>query len=121
MAKFYWSVWFRHRADSFVAALPRPVLRYFLKSFKSQPEIAEAVGFHVHPRNYDSPFPLMNEIDRGKLAKPRPLPGIDLRVSAALRLIEEIQPFSKELDDVPYERDGTSPYWFSNKTFTDFD
>jgi hypothetical protein len=30
-------------------------------------------------------------------------------------------PYGKELDDVPYEADGKSAYWFKNKTFTDFD
>jgi len=104
-----------------MAMLPRFMIRGFLKSFKSQPEVAEAVGFHVHPRNYDSPLPLMEEIDAAKLARPRDLPGIDLRVPAALRLMEELHPFSRELDEIPYDRDDSGGYWFNNKTFTDFD
>src|SRR5436190_683771 len=121
MAKFYWSVWLREKANSLVALLPRSILRGFLKTFNARPELAEAAGFHVHPRIYDSPLPLMEEIDRTKLAAPRLLPDIDVRVSSALALIEQLRPFTTELDSVPYEREPTSPFWFNNKTFTDFD
>src|SRR5882757_8418714 len=121
MAKINWRAWLRGKGDWLVAKLPRSALRCFLKSFLAQPELAEAVGFHVHPRNYDSPLPLMEEIDRAALARPRQLPGIDLRVTSALALVEELRPFATELDSVPYEKDGSGGFWFNNKTFTDFD
>jgi hypothetical protein len=121
MAKFYWSEWLRKKGDSLVALLPSSWLRTFFKTFNTRPELAEAAGFHVHQRNFDSPLPLLEEIDRAKLSRPRLLPGIDLRVSSALALIEQLRPFIAELDSVPYERDGASPFWFNNKTFTDFD
>src|SRR5262245_4671870 len=121
MAKFYWSVWFRQRGDSLVALVPRAWLRAFLKTFLTRPELAEAAGFHVHPRRYDSPLPLMEEIDRAALARPRSLPGLDLRVSSALALLDKLRPFSAELEPIPYERDPGSRFWFNNKTFTDFD
>ncbi len=104
-----------------VALLPRWFLRMFLKTFKTRPELAEAAGFHVHPRTFDSPLPLMEEIDAAKLAKPRLLPAIDLRVSSALALVEQLQPFVAELDSVPYEREPKRPFWFNNASFTDFD
>ena len=121
MAKFYLSVWLRQKGDSLVALLPRWFFRAFLKTFKTHPELAEQVGFHVHPRSFDSPLPLMEEIDAAKLAEPRVLPGIDLRVASALTLLGELRLFAGELDRFPYDRDGQSPFWFSNKSFTDFD
>ena len=104
-----------------LAASPRFFVRNLLKSFQSQPEVSERVGFHIYPTTFYSPIPLMEEIDAAKLAKPRFLPGVDLRVPEALKLIEELIPFSQELQDIPYEPDGKSSYWFKNDTFTDFD
>jgi hypothetical protein len=63
----------------------------------------------------------MEEIDRTALSLPRQLPGMDLRVTSALALVEELRPFVAELDSVPYEKDGNGGFWFNNKTFTDFD
>jgi len=121
MPKFSLRHHLRSMGNALVAVIPRPLLRAFLKTFESRPELAEAAGFHVHPRRFDSPLPLMEEIDRAKWAKPRPLPGVDLRVSSALALVEQLLLFASELDPVPYERDGSSAFWFNNLTFTDFD
>src|SRR5262245_5905385 len=112
---------FRLMGNALVALMPRPLLRAFLRTFESRPELAEAVGFHVHPRRFDSPLPLMEEIDRAKWAKPRLLPGIDLRVPSALPLVARLYPLAPELHSVPYELNGSSPLWFYNQTFTDFD
>ena len=121
MSKFYLSVWLRSKGDSAVARMPQWFLRNFLKTFKARPEIAEAVGFHVHPRRFDSPLPLMEEIDRAKHSQPRLLPDIDLRVSEALDLISKIRSYVSEMDEFPYQRDGKAPFWFDNLSFTDFD
>jgi hypothetical protein len=115
------SVWLRSAGDAVMAKVPTPMLRVFLKTFNARPELAEAAGFHVHPRRYDSPLPLMEEIEAAKLNQPRLLPAIDLRISPALELLKQIRPWVAELDSVPYERDGKSPFWFNNLTFTDFD
>ena len=107
-----------------VGLIPTTWLRMFLKAFESRPELAEAAGFHVHPRGFDSPLPLMEEIDIARLAKPRTLPGIDLRIPSALALVAKLRPFAAELDPIPYEQDGRSPFWFSQQfidSFTDFD
>ena len=96
----------------------------FLKAFETRPELAEAAGFHVHPRGFDSPLPLLEEIDFAGLAKPRTLPSIDLRIPSALALVAKLRPFVAELDSIPYEQDGRSPFWFSQEfidSFTDFD
>jgi len=64
---------------------------------------------------------MMGEIDRAKLGRPRPLPDIDLRAPSALALIAKLHPFKSELEAIPYEPDGKTPFWFDNKSFTDFD
>src|SRR5258708_16847760 len=93
----------------------------FLKTFKTRPELAEQVGFHVHPRDYATPFVVLEEIERKKLAEPRILPGVDLRVPSALELIAHLRTFARELDSFPYDRNGDNSFWFNNGTFTDFD
>jgi hypothetical protein len=111
--------------NSLIEFIPTALLRMFLKAFESRPELAEAAGFHVHPRRFDSPLPLMEEIDGAKLAKPRSLPGIDLRVPSALALVATLRPFAAELDSIPYAKDDrSSPFCFSKEfieSFPDFD
>jgi hypothetical protein len=119
---------FRHRlrliGNSLVDLIPTALLRMFLKAFESRPDLAEAAGFHVHPRRFDSPLPRMEEIDMVALTKPRHLPGIDLRVEYALKLVAKLRPYAGELDSIPYTEDDGSPFWFSKEfieSFTDFD
>jgi hypothetical protein len=92
-----------------------------LKTFKTRPELAERVGFHVHPRDFSTPFVVVEEIDRGKLTEPRLLPDVDLRVPSALELMALLQNFAAELDAFPYNREEDSSFWFNNGSFTDFD
>ena len=75
-----------------VAFVPPRLLGVFLRTFNARPELAEAAGFHVHPRRYDSPLPLMEEIDAAKHAKPRLLPAIELRIPSAQALLAQIRP-----------------------------
>jgi hypothetical protein len=110
--------------NSLVAALPTPALRMFFKTFESRQEIAEAAGFHVLPRKFDSPVPHLEEIDFSALARPRSLPGIDLRVNSAIELLTRLKPFAAELDVIPYESSSTTPFWFSPEflsSFPDYD
>jgi hypothetical protein len=121
MGKTLASVWLRSASDAMMGLVPRPLLRSFLKTFNARPELAEAAGFHVHPRRFDSPLPHMEEIDKSKLNVPRLLPAIDLRIPEALGLVKQIARWVSELDSVPCERDGKSPFWFSNRNYEDFD
>jgi hypothetical protein len=105
-----------------VAQIPRPLLTGFFKSFLEQPEVAERAGFHVYPREFYSPLPLLEEIDWAALHARRTLPGIDFRTTQALRLTNEISTFGRELDPVPYDRPASGAlYWLDNGFFTDFD
>jgi hypothetical protein len=115
------SVWFRDLGDAAIGLVPTSFLRAFFKTFTTRPELAEAAGFHVHPRRFDSPLPVPEEVEIPKLAQRRLLPGIDLRIPQALELISQLRPFAAELDSVPYEGNGSSGFWFSNASFTDFD
>lgn len=114
----------RKFGNSLVGAVPTPLLRMFFKTFESRQALAEAAGFHVFPRRFDSPVPLLEEIDFGALAKPRALPGIDLRVNFALELLTQLKPFAAELDVIPYEPSSSAPFWFTPEflvSFPDYD
>jgi len=96
----------------------------FFKTFETRPEFAEAAGFNVLPRRFDSPVPHLEEIDFAALAKPRALPGIDLRVGPALELLARLKPFAAELDAIPYEFSADGPFWFTPEflqSFPDYD
>jgi predicted O-methyltransferase YrrM len=96
----------------------------FFKTFESRPEFAEAAGFIVLPRRFDSPVPHLEEIDFAAFAKPRALPGIDLRAGPALELLARLKPFAAELDAIPYEFSADAPFWFTPEfleSFPDYD
>lgn len=106
--------------NSLVGFLPASVLRLFFKTFESRQELAEAAGYHVLPRRPDSPVMHIEEIDFAALAKPRALPGIDLRVNPALELLTRLRPFAAELDVIPYEPSASAPFWFTHEFLTSF-
>lgn len=110
--------------NGLVGMVPASLLRTFFKTFESRQEIAEAAGFHVLPRRFDSPVPHLEEVDFAAMTKPRSLPGIDLRINSALELLTKLKPFAAELDVIPYEASSTAPFWFSPEflmSFPDYD
>lgn len=115
----------RHRLrllfNSLVALIPSRMLRGFLKTFTLRPELSESVGFHVHPCRFDSPLPLMEEINWDRLRQRRSLPGLEMRPEAAIELLVELARNGGELDAIPYDKSQACPFWFNNGTFTDFD
>jgi hypothetical protein len=106
--------------NSLVGAVPTSLLKMFFKTFESRQELAEAAGFHVLPRRSDSPVMHPEEIDFAALAKPRSLPGVDLRVNSALDLLKLLKPFAAELDAIPYEPSSSAPFWFTPEFLTSF-
>jgi hypothetical protein len=115
---------FRMFGNSLVGAVPPSLLKMFFKTFESRQELAEAAGFHVLPRRSDSPVMHLEEIDFAALAKPRALPGVDLRVNSALELLKVLKPFAAELDVIPYENSSSAPFWFTPEflaSFPDYD
>jgi hypothetical protein len=110
--------------NSLVGGLPTPLLRMFFKTFENRQELAEAAGFQVLPRRSDSAVMRIEEIDFAAIAKPRALPGIDLRVNSALELLTRLKPFAAELDAIPYESSSNAPFWFTPaflESFPDYD
>jgi len=110
----------RSLGNSLVGTLPTSLLRMFFKAFETRQELAEAAGFHVLPRRSDSAVMRIEEIDFAALARPRALPGIDLRVNAALELLTRLKPFAAELDVIPYEPSTSAPFWFTPEFLTSF-
>ena len=60
--------------------IPTKLLRAFLRSFDFQQEIAEAAGYNVFPRKFDSPFPEVENINWPRLRARRELPGVELNI-----------------------------------------
>lgn len=114
----------RRTGNSLVSVMPPSLLRMFLKTFESRQDLAEAAGFHVFPRCFYSPLPVIEEIDFAAMEKPRALPGLDLRVSSALELLARLKPFAAELDAIPYEFSAAPPFCFTPEflaSFPDYD
>jgi hypothetical protein len=107
--------------NALVALIPRRLLRGFFKTFTMRPEVAESAGFHVHPAGFDSPLPLMWEVDWEKLKHRRELRDIDFRLPEALQLLEKLARHAHELDAIPYAPVPGALFWFANGTLTDFD
>jgi len=116
--------WLRSLGNSLLDFIPISLLRKFFRAFEKRPELAEAAGFHVLRRTFDSPVTRPEEIDFAALAKPRVLPNIDLRTSPALELLAQLKPFTAELDTIPYEFSTDAPFWFTPEfleSFPDYD
>lgn len=105
------------------AALPVPLINRLLRIFEHRMDLAERAGYHVFPKRFDSPIPHIEKLDRRKLTARRNIPGIDLRLESAVRLLPELTPHVAEFsqlvpDAAPPERDS---FWLKNETFDDFD
>lgn len=111
----------RRAGNRALRLIPRPVLQAVLKSFETQPEVAEAVGYNVYPRTFYSPFAQLDEIDWDKARAPRELPGVTLDLASAAEVLQRLQAFAGELARYPYRHEPNAPFWFDNQTFTDFD
>jgi hypothetical protein len=114
-----WNAWgrrlmrltLRRLFNRLVGLIPPFLMRGFMKVFVSHPEFAERAGFQVYPRVFYSPLPDPAEVDVARLREKRSLPGIDLRVDAALRLLVELVRYSGELDQFPRHQHSGSIAW----------
>src|SRR5437773_1887749 len=91
--------------------IPTKLLRAFLRSFDFQQEIAEAAGYNVFPRKFDSPFPEVENINWPRLRARRELPGVELNIATAAEWMPRLGRFAPELDGIPYEKTGADPFW----------
>ena len=108
----------RRLKNAIVGSIPPRAIRVLLETLEECQDIPAAAGFHVYPRAYYSPLLLNEEIDWTVLDRRRLLPGITLNEQRALELLEKMSGYRAELDEIPYERDGKTPFWFANDWFT---
>jgi hypothetical protein len=97
--------------NSTVGFIPGPVLRRFLRALHVHPDLARRAGYHVYPQVFYNPFPDPLQVDAAKLEAKRSLPGIDLRVTEALRLVRELSPYSAETNQFLQNRAGDVARW----------
>src|SRR4051812_36483905 len=102
--------------------MPLALRRMLLKGFADRPELAENAGHVVLPLRFDTPGPIVSEISREVLFRARVLPGIDLRVEAALVLLGTlVDKCAGEIAQIPRERTPGCIIWMENHTYQDFD
>ena len=111
----------RRLVNFLVGLIPRPCLRVFLRSFETRADLAERAGYHVYPRLFYSPLPLLEEIDWEQLRNRRELRGIDLNPEPPLRLLNNLRQFTPELETIPARQTGETFFWFDNGGFGGFD
>lgn len=100
----------RQLFDRFMAVVPAPILRGFLKTMEYHPEVAMRAGYRVFPQRFDTPLVNPVEINLQKLAEKRELPGIRIDMEKVAALTGLLSPFQNELDKLPGAGD---PVWSS--------
>jgi hypothetical protein len=112
----------RDFGNTLLGFMPLSLRRMLLKGFADRPELAESAGHLVLPRRFDTPGPIVEEISRELLKRPRVLPGIDLRTDSALALLASlVEKFAGEIAQIPRERTPECILWMENHTYQDFD
>ena len=53
----------RKLANAMVRLVPKPLVRYGLKSVWYQPELQDALRYHIVPYGYGSPIPTRFDVD----------------------------------------------------------
>src|SRR5271165_720935 len=94
----------RKIANALARHTPKPLVRYWLKSFWYQPELQDALRYHVQPYRYDSAIPTRLDLDLERLKKPRSLPGIKLDPERGIQLLDELFPYAAEIASFPLEQ-----------------
>jgi hypothetical protein len=100
---------------------PKALVRYWLKSYWYQPELQDALQFHIQPYRYDSAIPTRFDLDLERLKKPRHVPGVTLEPERYLKLLDELFPYAAEITGYPLEESRGSEFWFRNHSYQDLD
>jgi hypothetical protein len=101
--------------NSCVCRLPAPLLRKMLNALHREPEAADRIGYQVYPQVFYSPFPVPAEVDKARLEKSRPLPGIEFKAAEFLELLRKLTQFSGEIAEFHKNRTGNLVRW--DRTF----
>jgi Methyltransferase domain len=99
--------------------IPRSVLRRILRALYHQPDLARRVGYTVFPLVFYSPFANSAEVDESVLKLKRPLPGVDINLSAITAGLQELTAFAPEVDQFLKGRQGQLKHW--NSTYAAVD
>ncbi|NQU10437.1 class I SAM-dependent methyltransferase [bacterium] len=91
--------------------VPAGVIRVLLKTFADCPGLGLRAGFRVYPRRYDSPLVDPAEVDRGRLDRPRSLPGIRFDLGAIEAWVEQLRPYGPELETLPRAPGSRNVVW----------
>jgi methyltransferase family protein len=83
---------------------------------------ARRLGYHLVKADYYSPIPDVDALPDELWTRPSPMPGVDLRLDAGIRLLEdELAPFVREWDP-PERLPGTAHgYYLSNGMYGHLD
>lgn len=111
----------RKIANAVARNTPKPLVRYWLKSYWYQPELQDALRYHVQPYRYDSAIPTRWDLDLERLKKARRLPGIKLEPERYLKLLAELLPYAAEITTYALEEKDGSEFWFRNHSYQDLD
>jgi len=111
----------RKIANAFARHAPKPLVRYWLKSYWYQPELQDALRYHIQPYRYDSAIPTRLDLDLERLKKRRSLPGFKLDAEHCIKLLDELFPYAAEITSFPLEENPGSEFWFRNHAYEDLD
>jgi predicted O-methyltransferase YrrM len=111
----------RKTVNLLVRVIPKPVLRYALKSIWYQPELQDSLRMHVRGYAYDSAIPTRSDLNLEQLKLKRDLPGFSLNESKILALVDQLSVYAPELKNVPLEKTGDAEFWFRNASYQDGD
>jgi predicted O-methyltransferase YrrM len=111
----------RKMSNLLARSIPKPVLRYALKSVSYQAELQDSLRMHVKPYTYDSAIPTRFDLNLEQLKQKRVLPGFSLHESKILALVDRLSVYASELKDVPLEKTGGAEFWFNNSSYQDGD
>jgi predicted O-methyltransferase YrrM len=111
----------RKTANALARHTPKPLVRYWLKSYWYQPELQDAIRYHVQPYRYDSAIPTRLDLDLERLKKRRSLPGLKLDPERSLQLLDELFPYAAEITSFPLEQKAGEEFWFRNHFYEELD
>jgi Methyltransferase domain len=91
--------------------VPPPLMNRFLRALHRQPELPRRAGYTVYPLTFYNPFPDPAQVDLARLRQPRQLPGINLDVPDALKLVAQLSAYAAEADQFLKSRTGDLKFW----------
>jgi hypothetical protein len=99
-------------------AVPRPLARHLLFLMRSNPSLADELGFHVRPIHYYEPLPDFRTVDEPAASRRRVSPAIDFNLEGQRHLVTRLGgEYRSELAELA----ATGAVDFSNDYFAGFD